>query len=46
MKLAEIERGLLINFNVALLKDGIKRMIMTKAPNGASVSSVSSVSSE
>jgi GxxExxY protein len=46
MKLAEIESGLLINFNVALLKDGIKRMIMTKAPNGASVSSVSSVSSE
>ena len=42
MKLAEIERGLLINFNVALLNDGIKRLIMTKAPSGASVSSVSS----
>ena len=39
MKLAGIERGLLINFNVALLKNGIKRLIMTKAPDGASVSS-------
>lgn len=37
MKLGKIERGLLINFNVALLKNGIKRLIMTKAPEGASV---------
>jgi GxxExxY protein len=37
MKLAGVERGLLINFNVALLKQGIKRLIMTKAPGGASV---------
>ena len=37
MKLASVERGLLINFNVALLKNGIKRLIMTKAPLGASV---------
>ena len=40
MKLAQIERGLMLNFNVALLKDGVKRLIMTKAPSGASVSSV------
>ena len=32
MKLSSIERGLLINFNVALLKNGIRRLIMTKAP--------------
>jgi GxxExxY protein len=38
MKLSGCERGLLINFNVALLKDGIRRLIMTKAPQGASVS--------
>ncbi len=38
LKLSQIERGLLINFNVALLKTGIKRLIMTKAPLGASVS--------
>ena len=37
MKLGGIERGLLLNFNVALLKNGIKRLIMTKAPKGASV---------
>jgi len=36
MKLSEIERGLLINFNVALLKNGIRRLILTKAPDGAS----------
>ena len=35
MKLAEIERGLLINFNVALLKNGIRRLILTRAPRGA-----------
>ena len=35
MKLAEIEKGLLINFRVALLLHGIKRFIMTKAPIGA-----------
>lgn len=28
MKLAKIERGLLINFNVRLLKDGIKRLVL------------------
>jgi GxxExxY protein len=38
MKLSGCERGLLINFNVALLKDGIRRLIMSKAPQGASVS--------
>jgi GxxExxY protein len=37
MKLANIERGLLINFNVALLRHGIKRLLMTKAPLSASV---------
>jgi len=34
MRLAAIQRGLLINFNVALLKDGIRRFILTKAPGG------------
>ncbi len=28
MKLAKIETGLLINFNVRLLRDGIKRMVL------------------
>lgn len=37
MRLSEIQRGLLINFNVALLRDGIKRLILTEAPVGASV---------
>ncbi len=37
MRLARIQRGLLINFNVALLVNGIKRLIMTEAPLGASV---------
>ena len=37
MKLSRIRRGLLINFNVALLVNGIKRLIMTEAPSGASV---------
>lgn len=37
MKLSGLERGLLINFNVALLRNGIKRLIMTKAPLSASV---------
>ena len=37
MRLARIQRGLLINFNVALLVNGIKRLIMTEAPQGASV---------
>ena len=36
MKLSEVERGLLINFNVALLKNGLRRLILTKAPEGAS----------
>jgi GxxExxY protein len=35
MRLSELERGLLLNFNVALLKDGIRRLIMTRAPKGA-----------
>jgi len=30
LKLSRIERGLLINFNVPVLKDGIKRMVWTK----------------
>ena len=30
MKLRGIEVGLLINFNVVLLKDGIKRMVLTR----------------
>jgi GxxExxY protein len=29
LKLADLKLGLLINFNVALLKDGIKRIINT-----------------
>ena len=37
MKLSRIERGLLINFNVAVLVKGIKRLILTEAPRGASV---------
>jgi GxxExxY protein len=37
MRLAEIQRGLLINFNVALLVNGIKRLILTEAPIGAPV---------
>ena len=28
MKLAEVETGLLINFNVRMLRDGIKRMVI------------------
>ena len=32
MRLAQFPLGLLINFNVVLLKNGIKRLIMTKAP--------------
>ncbi len=28
MKLANVKTGLLINFNVPLLKDGIKRMVL------------------
>jgi GxxExxY protein len=35
MRLAAIERGLMINFNVALLVKGIKRLIQTGAPAGA-----------
>jgi GxxExxY protein len=30
LRLSGIEKGLLINFKVALLKDGIKRMVWTK----------------
>ena len=37
MRLSEIHLGLLINFNVALLINGIKRLILTEAPAGASV---------
>ena len=36
MRLADIPKGLLINFNVAVLVHGIRRLIMTKAPIGAS----------
>ena len=36
MKLSRIRRGLLINFNVAILVKGIKRLVMTEAPTGAS----------
>jgi GxxExxY protein len=36
MKLSRVQRGLLINFNVVLLVNGIKRLIMTEAPSGAS----------
>jgi GxxExxY protein len=39
MRLSGIHRGLLINFNVTLLMKGIKRLIMTEAPIGASVRS-------
>jgi GxxExxY protein len=28
LKLSRIHRGLLINFNVPLLKDGLKRMVL------------------
>jgi GxxExxY protein len=35
MKLSRIELGLLINFNVALLVSGIRRLILTRAPEGA-----------
>jgi GxxExxY protein len=37
MRLSAKERGLLLNFNVALLKDGIRRLILTRAPRGAPV---------
>ncbi len=37
MRLSGIQRGLIINFNVTLLTRGIKRLIMTEAPPGASV---------
>jgi GxxExxY protein len=30
LKLSGIEKGLLINFNVPVLKDGIKRMVWTR----------------
>jgi GxxExxY protein len=30
LKLAEMELGLLINFNVPVIKDGIKRVILSK----------------
>jgi hypothetical protein len=30
LKAAGLEVGLLINFNVAVLKDGIKRIVLTK----------------
>ena len=36
MRLAEIQKGLLINFNVAVLIHGVRRLVMTKAPIGAS----------
>ena len=36
MRLAQIPKGLLINFNVALLIHGIRRFILTMAPPGAS----------
>lgn len=35
MKFTNIEVGLLINFNVALLKDGITRLVKTKTDAGA-----------
>ena len=37
MRLSGIQRGLLVNFNVSLLVRGIKRLILTEAPIGASV---------
>ena len=37
MRLSAVQRGLLINFNVSLLVRGIKRLILTEAPIGASV---------
>ena len=36
MRLAKIQRGLLVNFNVALLVNGIRRLILSEAPIGAS----------
>jgi len=35
MRLGDIQKGLLINFNVAILIHGIRRFILTKAPPGA-----------
>jgi hypothetical protein len=35
--------GLLINFNVVHLRDGIRRMVQAEPPSVSSVSSVSSV---
>ena len=39
LRLSGITVGLLINFNVAHLRDGIKRVINTPKPSAASVSS-------
>ena len=36
MRMANVPKGLLINFNVAILVHGIRRFILTKAPPGAS----------
>lgn len=33
LKLSQIERGLIINFNVALLVRGIKRVILSRTPS-------------
>ena len=35
MKLAEIERGLIINFNVAVLASGVKRLILSPPRSSA-----------
>jgi GxxExxY protein len=35
MRLAGIEKGLLVNFNVPVLVHGIRRLILTRAPLGA-----------
>jgi GxxExxY protein len=45
MRMAEIQTGLLINLNVLLLKDGIKRFILSSPPSLSSRSSRPSRSS-
>lgn len=37
LKLTGIEIGLLVNFNVPLIKDGIKRMILSRAKSSAAL---------
>jgi hypothetical protein len=37
MKLADITRGLIINFNVAVLARGLRRLILTPEPPGNAI---------